>query len=155
VADVLELVIRRRLSSPNLNLWKHWSEKSRETKAWLAAINDACIQQRRWREWLLVSFDMQRDALGIYTPVEIRRPERRRVSIIRQVKYASHFIRDDDNLRFATKPVNDALKRAGLLFDDSRDWLDQAMPVQEVSPDKTARTIVRIERVSQEGTHAA
>lgn len=155
MADALVLDMARRLASPNLTLWKHWSEKHREAKRWLAAVNVACIQQLGWSAWLLVSYETQKDERGIYRPVEIRRPERRRVSVIRRVKYASHFIRDDDNLRFATKPLNDALKRAGLLYDDSRDWLVQDMPVQEVSSDRQPRTIVRIERVDQGAIHAA
>lgn len=155
MADVLELVMPRRLASPNLNLWKHWSAKLKETNAWLSAVHVACIQVPRWQQWLLTYIEMQKDERGFFRPVEIRRQERRRVTVVRQVKYRGHFIRDDDNLRFATKPLNDALTRIGLLYDDSRDWLEQAMPMQEVSRDRQVRTVVRIERVSQEGTHAA
>lgn len=148
MSDVLELVVPRRLASPNLNLWKHWSKKLLESNGWLAALHIACIQVPGWRAWLVADVDMQPDARGLFRPVEIRRQERRRVTVVRQVKYRGHFIRDDDNLRFATKPLNDALKRIGLLYDDSREWLEQAMPTQEVSPDGQCRTIVRIERVS-------
>lgn len=150
---VLELVMPRRLASPNLNLWKHWSHKLRETNHWLAALHLACIQVPRWQEWLVIDrIEMRKDDRGLFQPVEIRRQERRRATVIRQVKFAGHFIRDDDNLRFAVKPLNDALKRIGLLYDDSRDWLEQPMPLQEVSRDRLARTIVRIERLSEEAS---
>ena len=155
MSDVLELVMPRRLATPNLTLWKHWSEKRKHTEVWRAELQAAVMQVPRWQEWILVSFEMRRDPkTAVYQPIEIRKAERRRVTVIRQVRFRHHFIRDDDNLRFATKPLNDALTRIGLLYDDSREWLEQAMPLQEVSPDKKPRTIVRLERI-QEDRHGA
>lgn len=149
MADVLELIVPRRLGSPNILRWSHWSAHARETKLWEAEIQIACFQVRGWQEWLLTSIEMQRDERGLYQPVETRRRERRRVTVIRQTRTRA-VITDDDNLRYATKPLNDALKRLGLVYDDSRDWMEQPTPVQEQAPDRKWRTIIRIERLSQE-----
>lgn len=70
-----------------------------------------------------------------------------KVTVTRQVPHRRNFIRDDDDLRYTTKPLNDALKHAGLIYDDSRTWLQQDMPVQEVSRDGLYWTIVRIEPI--------
>lgn len=146
----------RRLKAPNQTFWAHWMAKYREVQAWQGALAMALATQAPgWHTtWnVITGVESRKDERGHFQHREIRRAERRRVTVIRQVRQRSHFIRDDDNLRFAVKPLNDALTRAGLLYDDSREWLEQGMPVQEVSPDRQVRTIVRIERV--EGTHAA
>jgi hypothetical protein len=64
------------------------------------------------------------------------------------VPSARNFIRDDDNLRFAVKPLLDALKRQGYIKNDSRKWLEHPTPTQSVSPDGKDWTIVTIEPVA-------
>lgn len=157
MAEVLELVMPFRLKSANVHARRHWKGWYAETHIWQGHINVAACRAGDAAKWsLLEGVRMERDNRGHFKPVEIRRQERRRVSVIRIVKYRHHFISDDDNLKFALKPLLDALKRAGYIYDDKREWLDQpALPEQRVAEDGIARTIVRIERVSHEGTHAA
>lgn len=129
----LDLTIERELKSPNRWNGAHWRVKHRESQDWEVAL------------WA---------AIGAHSGVgSVRKPserlleERRRVVVVRQVPSLRNFIRDDDNLRFATKPLNDALKRLGLIRDDSRKWLEQTLPTQEVSTDGKYYTRILIEAV--------
>ena len=130
----MSLTIERELLSPNKWQGRHWSFKSRDTKDWEALVMCECVRQDR-------RFQFKRD------PVV---PFRRRVTIERLVPSKRNFIRDDDNLRFATKPLNDALKRLGLIYDDSRAWLEQTLPAQEVSTDGKYYTRILIEKLPAE-----
>lgn len=150
---VLEIVIPVKLESPNRLRHAHRSTRNRETKIWQAALS--VIGGYNVKAWSVVDgVEWRTDGRGHKQPFELRRKERRRVTVIRQVATRRQFIRDDENLHYTLKPVNDALKRLGLLYDDSRTWLEQPPVEQQVSPDGVARTIVRIERVSQEVAHA-
>lgn len=73
--------------------------------------------------------------------------EKRAVQVTRLVPSARNFIRDDDNLRFAVKPMFDALKRLKLIRDDSRTWLTHETPTQEVSTDGQYWTRITIEAI--------
>ena len=128
----LELTIDRELHSPNKWQGRHWSFKSRDTRDWEALIACACVRLDR-------RFVFNRKPLV---------PFRRRVSVTRIVPSKRNFIKDDDNLRFATKPLNDALKRLGLIYEDSRHWLEQTLPIQEVSPNGGYFTRIVIEPVA-------
>ena len=75
-----------------------------------------------------------------------------RVTVERHVPSARNFIRDDDNLRFAVKPLLDALKRDGYIKNDSRKWIEHDTPTQHVSADGKAWTIVRLEPVVKSGS---
>lgn len=145
--SVLELVVPRRLNGQNRGRGFHWSRAYRDTKQWEQLLAWSAASLGALRDWSLVTYENVKDERGLFRPKEIRRQERRRVTVERQVVRQSHFIQDDDNLRFSVKPVNDALKRLGLIFDDSREWLDQPMPEQRVAEDRVARTIIRIERL--------
>jgi hypothetical protein len=128
----LHLEIPRELKSPNKWQGRHWRYKHRETQQWeweIAAValttNGGYLQ-------------FQRDG-GMLRPYEVRR-----VTVTRIVPSKRNFIKDDDNLRFSTKPLNDALKRLGLIYDDSRKWLQQPIPEQIVSPEGEWRTVIEI-----------
>jgi hypothetical protein len=120
--------VARRLRSPNTWQGHHWRVKDNETKSWQRLLLQAAPLSLpeailRWR------------ALA-GTPAEWDQgPERRLVLVTRCVPSRQNFIRDEDNLRFTTKPLNDALKRMGLIYQDSRRWLEQPMPEQRVSGD--------------------
>lgn len=137
----LTLRIPRELRSPNAWLWKHWRIKQREREAWEKDIAIA-----------LLTADGRKNVFAILQAMnaipETKRvcAERRRVTVTRIVPSARRFIRDEDNLRFSVKPVNDALKRLGLIKDDNRKWLEQPMPVQQVGA--SVETIIEIERVA-------
>lgn len=70
---------------------------------------------------------------------------RMRVTVTRLVPKSRNFIRDGDNRRACTKPLNDALQDLGLLFEDSERWLEQPMPDQAISPDGFDWTVVTLE----------
>jgi hypothetical protein len=154
--DVLELIIPRKLSSPNMVRGYHWRAWRRETVEWQMLIRGASTPAALNAWSVITGMERKLDKRGLFKFKEIRRKERRRVTVIREVPNARHFIRDDDNLRFATKPLNDALKRLGLVYDDSRHWMIQPDVEQRISDDGEQRTIVCIARIQhQEGTHAA
>lgn len=152
MSNLLELVMPGRLKSANAHARRHWTYWHRETHLWEALINVALCHVPDGRAWSVVDrIEMELDERGHLQPVEIRRIERRRVSVIRVVANKRHFCTDDDNLKFSLKPLLDALKRVALITDDKREWLEQpALPEQQVAEDRIAKTIVRIERISQE-----
>lgn len=133
----LEFKIARKLDSPNV--WRaHWALGHNLMKWWLNAFTTAIAVNAGYHS-------MARFQLEGHMPF---RPQvRMRVTVTRQVPSSRNFLRDDDDLRYTTKPLNDALKHVGLIYDDAREWLDQPMPTQEVSPDGLSWTLVRIEPV--------
>lgn len=135
----LEFKIARKLDSPNT--WRaHWSLGHNLMKWWLGAFTRALAVNAGFHS-------MARFQAEGHMPF---RPEvKMRVTVTRQVPSTRNFIRDDDDLRYTTKPLNDALKHAGLIYDDSREWLVQDIPAQEVSPDGLYWTIVRVEPVDE------
>lgn len=138
---MLELRIPRRLESPNTWNGRHWRVKHRISQEWEHEIGGAYYQQiaKAPNDFMV--------ALGcVMGP---RKWEgivvgRQRVEIERHVPSMRNFIRDDDNLRFAVKPLLDALKRQGYIRNDSRKWLDHPTPTQHVSADGKDWTVVRI-----------
>lgn len=82
-------------------------------------------------------------------PMQERR--RMRAAVESLLSSSRKFIKDADNLRFSTKPLNDALTDLGLIRDDSQAWLEQDMPTQRVSDDGFDWTIVTLSPL-EEGT---
>lgn len=135
----LELTVERELKSPNRWQGRHWRYKHRESQEWEQAVWTSIAVlggARSLRDCLLAQNADKRVCQG-----------RRKVSVVRQVPSLRNFIKDDDNLRFAVKPLNDALKRLGLIHDDSRKWLEQTLPTQAVSSDGKYYTRILIEPV--------
>ncbi len=136
----IEFRIQRVLKSPNVTLGAHWRVKYRERQQWQAHLLNALVL-----------------SLGTVHAQRLLRPavalpgctggcrDRRRVEVTRFAPSRRHFVRDDDNLRFAVKPVLDALKQLGLIRDDHRKWLDLALPTQDLSNDKTWWTWIAID----------
>ena len=133
----LELRIPRRLESPNVWQGKHWRTKHRISQAWEREIWVWLAQRtgtRSLNEVLVcMNADGTRQAGG-----------RMRVEVERHVPSKRNFILDDDNLRFAVKPLLDALKRQGYIRNDSRKWLDHPTPTQHVSRNGSDYTVFRI-----------
>ena len=123
----LELKIPRRLESPNTWNGRHWRVKHRLTTQWELEIM------------------VQRMPLVTKPYPNLHGENKMRVSVERHVPHWRNFIRDDDNLRFAVKPLLDALKRQGYIKNDSRKWLDHPTPTQHVSADGKDYTVVIIE----------
>lgn len=128
MTEPITLRIPRELRSPNAWLWGHWRKKQRERADWETELMLACVQRDR-------RHDFARRVV----------PFRRRVTVTRIVPSRRNFIRDDDNLRFSVKPLNDALKSKGLIYEDSRNYLEQPMPTQEVGPGY--ETVIVIEAI--------
>lgn len=135
------LRIERKLQTPNHALWAHWHVKRNDRQAWEASIRHALVchldDQARTRA--------DREAVGtvaLATGPLPRAPEGRyTVTVERIVPSARHFIRDDDNLTYSVKPVLDALTACGLIYDDSREWLDRPLPTQRAVPGTTATVL--------------
>jgi hypothetical protein len=144
---MLELHIPRRLESPNTWNGRHWRVKHRISQEWQHAIGGA------WFEKLATAAKAEGGKAGFRNALEAALGPKKaygfdapkmRVEVERHVPSARNFIRDDDNLRFAVKPLLDALKRQGYIKNDSRKWLDHPTPTQHVSADGKDYTVVRI-----------
>ena len=120
----------RFLPSPNAWLWKSWRVKQRERQAWEQQITVSVMQ----------ASPKIRALAQVFSHGCVR------IDVERQVARVQGLIRDDDNLAFAVKPLQDALKRAGLIHDDDRQWIDQAT-TQLVALDGQARTIVTLTQI--------
>lgn len=121
------LRIPRRLESPNTWQGRHWRYKQQLTRVWEQEIAYVALPAT--------------GCLWIARPVPTTRML---VTVERDVPSRRNFIRDDDNLRFAVKPLLDALKRQCLIRDDSRRWIVLPTPTQHVSEDGKDWTVIRI-----------
>ncbi len=139
----IDLTIPRELKSPNRWNGAHWRVKHRESQDWERDIFYEIASQQRVKGILGALL-----VLGAFPWQSCQ--EKRIVTMTRFVPSKRNFIKDDDNLRFATKPVNDALKRLQLIREDSRKWLEQATPTQEVSTDGKYYTRIQIQAVGAE-----
>jgi hypothetical protein len=115
--------VARRLQSANRFHGRQWWAKKAEGDFWEEAF---------------------RGALGFRREAFDGGAGRARLEIARLVPSERNYIRDVDNLWFATKPIPDALKRLGLIRDDSMRWLERPQPEQRVSPDGLDWTWVRL-----------
>lgn len=143
----LTLTIPRRLESPNTWNGRHWRVKHEISQAWEKSIGSALLDvyvaagEKPGLAVALTAMCGPKKTIGYEAG-------RMRVSVERKVPSARNFIRDDDNLRFAVKPLLDALKRQGYIRNDSRKWLEHPTPTQTVSSDGKDWTVVTIEPVS-------
>lgn len=135
----IEIRLPHRLESPNKTLWAHWRVKAKAKSEWMARLRLAVADSAGLTS--LATFgDTPLAALGV-APVR----EKRRVHVTRIVPSARNFIRDDDNLVFAGKPLLDCIRQIGFLRDDSSAWTDLQRPTQQVDPEGRDWTVVRIE----------
>lgn len=152
----LVLKIPRRLESPNTWNGRHWRVKHRISQEWEKAIGGAAVDDILERARRAGNPNPKPDfpmallcMMGPRGEARLAKSElkpiRYRVAVERQVPSARNFIRDDDNLRFAVKPLLDALKRQGYIYNDSRTWLEHETPTQTVSTDGKDWTIVTLE----------
>lgn len=134
----LDITVNRELKSPNVWQGRHWRVKHRETVAWETEIAVEMLTENNRSSLIAILYLM-----NSFKPKRVC-DEKRRVAVVRGVPSLRNFIRDDDNLRFSVKPLLDALKRLGLIHDDSRKWLDHETPTQEVSSDGKYFTRIHI-----------
>lgn len=149
-----EMKIPLSLASPNKDRGAHWSRKHQATQAWEHAI--ATLGGTTVRDFQLIESEVPVRTRTGWKLKARRRRERRRVIITRVVGNARRLIRDDDNRRYTSKPILDALKRLGLLYDDRREWCDHPEPQQHVAKDCEDHTVIRIEILGdqEEKSHA-
>jgi Holliday junction resolvase RusA-like endonuclease len=122
----LTLRIQRELVSPNQWNGRHWRVKHRISQEWEQELGWMALQWLREQR-------------------EIAATSRMRLTVTREVPSGRNYIRDDDNLRFCVKPLLDAVKRLGLIKNDSRKWLELPVPEQRVSLDGQHWTQIKIE----------
>jgi hypothetical protein len=146
-----ELRIHRELKSPNKTLWAHWRMKQAERQAWELVLLTAIARYGGMET--AAGAHLLRRSLSLFVAAGVK--ERRRVVLTRLVPSTRNFIRDDDNLAFVGKPLFDAMKRIGLLYEDKREYLDAARPTQAVSPEKIYTTVIEIQTVPMTVTPAA
>lgn len=151
---VARFTIGRELASPNKTLWKNWRIKSDDRQRWGAAIFNAIVIYLEANGEALSVLDRQVianrpmpvDVDGKTVMRRLHRAPRQtyRVLIVREVPKKANFIRDDDNLMFASKALRDALKAHSVIYEDSREWLTCPLPIQRVAEDGQYRTIVEV-----------
>jgi hypothetical protein len=140
------LKIGLELRSPNKTLWAHWRAKQNERQKWEKAITAALAVERNHGDWRF------QDG----APKPVPPAPRVRVSATRYVPHRRRFIRDDDNLVFAMKPVLDALKACGLIQDDRRSCCQLETPRQVAGTSPAPWTEIVIEPAyATTATHGA
>jgi len=110
-----DVFLPRLTQSLNKTLRQHWAANARKNKSW------------------------QHD-LAWFFPARPRTKAFRYMAIVSYRKGTP----DDDNLRGGCKPVIDALRRLGWLWDDSPDWLKCGYVLKRVGEDGTKETGTRI-----------
>lgn len=138
----MRLEIPRELKSPNRWNGRHWRYKHRESQDWERAVWVEIAQRSGAKSVVQVL-----QCMNAIPAVRVGVQTKQRVAVTRIVPSSRNFIRDDDNLRFSVKPLLDALKRLGLIRDDSRKWIDLPTPEQRVSTKGQWRTVIEIEPV--------
>jgi hypothetical protein len=138
----LTLSLQYKLRSVNEWNGRHWGSKRgkhAETLRWQTAISNAIALSLGVpvMQQLLSSDCGVPNATGACA-------EHRTVRVQRLAPKVRNFIRDDDNLAAAEKPLYDALTRLGLLKDDSRKWVTRERLDQGVSADGTFWTVIVI-----------
>lgn len=135
-----EIRIKRELRSPNRSGFA-WMRR-REREEWRRAITNAVAIYAGVTT--AAGVQMVKRTLSLFVPAGVK--ERRRVVITRLAPSTRRFIRDDDNLNYASKQLLDELKVAGIIYEDRREYLERPMPTQAVSEDKEFWTVLEIQR---------
>jgi hypothetical protein len=141
----LHLRIQRALKKVDGMWGRHWGGKNgkyAQRKAWAVSVANAIV--------LGVPLDTAGLLLGEDSGVPRAAAvctRRRRVTVQRLVPKRSNFLKDEDNLVFAEKPLYDALKGLALIKDDSLAWVERVRLPQAVAEDGTFWTHVTVEDV--------
>lgn len=138
-----EFRIARELKSPNKTLWAHWRLKQAERQAWEETLLMAVSRYGGMETVAGVQF---LKSLSVF--VDPARKERRRIVLTRIVPSVRNFVKDEDNLAFSGKHLFDAMKRVGMISDDTRELLDAPRPTQVVSADGAYLTVIELQRLA-------
>lgn len=123
------LVLHQKLETPN-KFKAHWSMQGSSRTKWERLLKAAVLRALGVASW---------ESLKILDRVPVC-TEKMALQLIRLVVASREFIRDDDNLAFSRKHLQDCLKPLGLVKDDRREWLT-AHVVQDVAPHPFPMTI--------------
>jgi hypothetical protein len=137
-----EFRIQRELKNYNAgNRHGHWSHKHASMKLWQTALCNAVVLAlgMKGAQTLLAPESDLMGARGVRVQV------RRRIEIIRWVPSKRHFVKDTfENLPQTAKELRDAIKKTGLIYDDSAKWTDTTI-TQAVSGDGCYWTWIAID----------
>jgi hypothetical protein len=137
-----EFRIQRQLKNYNSgNRLGHWSTKHRSMKVWQTALCNAVVLALGMRK----AQELLAPESGLMGAKGIRCQGRRRIEIIRWAPSKRNFVKDTfENLPNTAKELRDALKKTGLIYDDSTKWTDTTI-TQDVSNDGTYWTWIAID----------
>lgn len=127
----VRLVIPRVPKSPNSLLQRHWRVVQNDKNDWKSKVEDALLEQ-------FVSFSVVRR-------VAIGTRGKKMVTIAIHSPYQEM---DPDNLQSSRKPILDALKHNGLIFDDKREWCESTITWTKCKTKKEMRTEITISPTS-------
>jgi len=106
------------LCQTDLRTPNDWTNKRKGREIYLG-------EQQKWRR-------LFRNVFFLWGPQ--KEGVRRRLHVVRRVPNSTYLIKDFDNRVFTLKPLEDALKKAGVLIDDSEKYLESVPPDQKVDP---------------------
>ncbi len=124
------LALGEKLDTPN-RFKAHWSMQSSSRDKWELLLRAAVLRALGVASWQHLA------PLGRVPQCD----RKMSMQVVRLVKSSREFIRDDDNLAFSRKHLQDCLKPLGLVKDDRREWLT-ANVIQDVAPNGHPITLV-------------
>jgi hypothetical protein len=134
------------LKTPNATIWRPWTGLAADRARWERAFR---TEIHEWVAMRMIAGWTQPDSLA--WPHLLAHQERRHLTVTRYVPKRAHFIRDERNLQFSIKGLEDALVHAQLIVDDRREWLTCDPVTQHVSPDGKFYTVVLLQRPDLSG----
>ena len=118
---ITEFWMDKTLVSPNRLIGRHWAAKHRERDEWMVWLRAALTPEQ---------LAALREASGCAHPANHFGAQQMRVEI--HVVQPSHLF-DEDNLEVSLKPLLDAMKAVGLIWNDSPRWLLRPRATQELA----------------------
>jgi hypothetical protein len=134
------------LRTPNATIWRPWTGLAADRARWERAFR---AEIREWLSMRTIAGWTPHDSLA--WPHLLAHKERRHLTVTRYVPSPRHFMRDERNLQFSIKGLEDALVHAQLIVDDRREWLTCDPVTQHVSPDGKFYTVVLLQRPDLSG----
>lgn len=126
----ITFVIPHKLEGTNAGMWGgHWRKKHHATEQWETLMK------------IVMGDYAGRDSVTEFAPHYVRALSlppvvgKRLIQVTRHCPSRRNFTRDDDNDAMAQKPIVDAIKRLGLIRQDSKNWTRILPLLQDVSPD--------------------
>jgi hypothetical protein len=138
------------LRSPNATIWRPWTGLAADRAKWERLLRGELREWQAMRN--LIGFTQDEARAG---PHVTEHSELRALTVTRYVPSRAHFMRDERNLQFSIKGLEDALVRVGLLVDDRREWLRCAPVTQHLCPTGAFVTVVLLQRPDLSGAEVS